>query len=443
MRENIWKLSKYLLLFCLFLISFLFLPGMATDEIWSYGFAYNIANGLIPYRDFNMIVPPVFAIIFSFFLIFSKGIIMFHIGQAFMMTFLSYLLEKLLKEKSWFAILLLLITTPMIYNMPSYNTLCFLWMIILVFLEKNDKNDWGIGIILGLSLLTKQTIGLMLVITSIYLVKNNQTKLRKRLLGLFLPLLIFILYTIFTDCFFEFVDQCILGMFDFCNNITIGFHLYKPLGLIALFCLFIYYYKNKMTTEWYYALAFFSICFPLMEQSHVLLGLFSLLVIALATTTWTIQKQLKHALIIMIVTIPLLTCYLTIKKDPVYPNTIPNLEYRYLDKTYRNNLKTLSTYAKKTQADEIIILQCSAYLFKLTNHLPINKLDLINVGNWGREGSKKIIKELKKKAKDNTLILLNPNELKLDTQLDKEVIKYVMKYGKKVDKVLSFDVYKL
>ena len=234
-----------------------------------------------------------------------------------------------------------------------------------------------------------------------------------------------------------------MGLFDFCNNITIGFHFYKPLCLVTFFCLFLSYYKSKMAKEWYYALGFFSICFPLMEQSQVLLGLFSLLVIALATATWTIPKKLQHALMIMMIAIPLTTCYLTIKKDPFYPNTIPNLEYRYLNETYRNNLQTLSIYAKKSQADEIIILQCSSYLFKLTNSIPINKLDLINIGNWGRNGTQKIINELKEKAKDNIIILLNPNELKLDTQLDKNVIKYVMKYGEKIDRVLSFDVYKL
>ena len=28
------------------------------DEIWNFGFSYNIAKGAIPYRDFNMIVLP-------------------------------------------------------------------------------------------------------------------------------------------------------------------------------------------------------------------------------------------------------------------------------------------------------------------------------------------------------------------------------------------------
>ena len=125
MTKKIQSVGKYIVLFCLFLISYLFLPKVAADETWSYGFAYNIASGLIPYQDFNMIVPPVFAIIFSSLLFFYKGILMFHIEQALMFTIICYMLEKLLKEKYLVPVLLLLVSAPMIYNLPTYNSLVF------------------------------------------------------------------------------------------------------------------------------------------------------------------------------------------------------------------------------------------------------------------------------------------------------------------------------
>lgn len=55
---------KLLLLFAIFfMISFcygvFFLP-LNGDEIWNYGFSYNIAKGLVIYRDFNVMVTPLY-----------------------------------------------------------------------------------------------------------------------------------------------------------------------------------------------------------------------------------------------------------------------------------------------------------------------------------------------------------------------------------------------
>ena len=33
------------------------------DELWNYNFARNIADGLLPYKDFNMVITPLLSII--------------------------------------------------------------------------------------------------------------------------------------------------------------------------------------------------------------------------------------------------------------------------------------------------------------------------------------------------------------------------------------------
>ena len=39
------------------LYTYYFRP-IVDDELYNYGFGFNIATGLIPYKDFSMIIPP-------------------------------------------------------------------------------------------------------------------------------------------------------------------------------------------------------------------------------------------------------------------------------------------------------------------------------------------------------------------------------------------------
>ena len=35
------------------------------DQVWAYGFSYNISRGLLPYRDYNMIIGPLYSLLMS------------------------------------------------------------------------------------------------------------------------------------------------------------------------------------------------------------------------------------------------------------------------------------------------------------------------------------------------------------------------------------------
>lgn len=441
MIKKMQKISKYIILFCLFLISYLFLPKVAADETWSYGFAYNIASGLIPYQDFNMIVPPVFALVFSSLLFFYKGILMFHIEQAIMFTIICYMLEKLLKEKSLIPVLLLLILAPMIYNLPTYNSLCFLETLLLIILEKQNKDDLLIGIVAGLAIFTKQSIGFFLLACCLLLVRKEPKRIIRRVVGVMIITGLITAYLLLIGSFPDFLDQCILGLFDFSKNGHASF--FQPIFIICFFVV-VFFYLKKITVEkeWYYAFAFYSICFPLCDLTHFLMGSLSLLVVLLAKDDKALSINLKVALCLCIVLIPPFNSLITLQGDGKFLSDLKNHEYRYLNKKTYQNLLALREYYHKHKNQEIIILSTPAYLFKLTNNLPINKLDLINVGNWGRNGTEKIITEIEKRRGSSALFLVYKEEAH-DNQIDKEVLHHVRTTGKKVDKVLYFDVYQL
>ncbi len=441
MKRKLFIFGKYFLLFLLFLLSYLFLPVIAADETWSYGFSYNVATGLVPYRDFNMIVPPFFSFLFAIGLVFYKGILMFHIEQALMMTFICYLLEKLAKEKYLLLVLALLVLAPMIYNLPSYNTLCLALVLLLIYLEKNENSDFMIGIILGLTFLTKQSIGGCVFLVGCYLVKTDLRRVLKRLLGFFVPSGLTVCYLIITGSFLPMIDQCILGMFDFSKNAP-AFSI-MPFLVLGVFVLFFFYFKKKKYDfVFFYALAFYSICIPLFDLSHFLAGLFILFFTFLAHSGFSLSFHVKLALWLLIFLIPILNCFLLLQKG-VYPNDISNYEYRYLSEKEYHHLATLRDYYQKNKDKDIVILSSSAYIFKLSNHLKITKLDLINRGNLGVCGTEKIWQEIQKKDPKRTLYFVNEKEIFYDNQIDKEILRRVIKKGKKVDQVMFFDVYQL
>ena len=64
--------KKYIILFLIvFLLTFIFgffFYSIYIDEVWNYGFAYSISKGLIPYKDFNMVITPLYPFLLSFFI---------------------------------------------------------------------------------------------------------------------------------------------------------------------------------------------------------------------------------------------------------------------------------------------------------------------------------------------------------------------------------------
>ena len=53
-------ISCILLFLIILLVNLLLIPNN-MDEIWNYGFSYAIRLGEIPYRDFNMVLPPFYS----------------------------------------------------------------------------------------------------------------------------------------------------------------------------------------------------------------------------------------------------------------------------------------------------------------------------------------------------------------------------------------------
>ena len=127
-RGYLIKILIFILLIVIALVNNYYFTGMyCYDEIWNYGFGYNILSGLIPYKDFNMVITPLFPYLLSFiFKIFGSKLIIYHILIAFIIVGITYLAYKKIGIYSTLIFIALLI-----FSSNGYNTCSLLWLFII------------------------------------------------------------------------------------------------------------------------------------------------------------------------------------------------------------------------------------------------------------------------------------------------------------------------
>lgn len=243
------------ILFCMAIFSVVF-SGILKDEItdldelWNYNTARAIMHGLIPYKEISMITTPLLPFIVSIILkIFGDKLVVFRIVGAILLTaifYLSYVLSYKLTKRRIIGVITSL-TLILLYKNElaiDYNYFILMIMMCVQILEvrkiesiekskiKNKKinmYDVIIGILLGLAICTKQTIGTIISITVILseliLVENKQTFLKYikasivKIISMLSVVMIFLLYLLITNSMTDFINYAILGIRTFTNKI--------------------------------------------------------------------------------------------------------------------------------------------------------------------------------------------------------------------------------
>ena len=430
------KIFKYIVLFVLILLFTLIINPLNLDEIWSYGFTNNIYNGLIPYKDFNMVITPFYPFIMSLiFYIFGNNMLVFYIENTLIIILFIYICSKLLNDKTYLILPLLIFPISIVF--PNYNFFLLFLFILLIYLEKNNKNDYLIGFILSFIFLTKQTVGISLLLVSLYYLKDK--KLFKRFIGFIIPNIIFIIYLFITNSYREFIDLCFLGLFDFGKSNTNVFNMFFFMIIVLLIILVKMIKKDSKKIEYYYLLMFISICIPLFDLYHFSIYLVSFIIICLSN-----GKRIFNYKIIglsLFVGFSLIYIYHSDFDYRFYPNDINLFEYRYISSKNIKYTKKILKYCDKYN-NKVMFIGPNAYYYKLIQGKRIGYLDLINKGNWGYDGSSKLIKKVKSLDKNYVFYVAN-DELGFGKQTDQNLIKYIIKNGNKIDEVEIYDVYKL
>ena len=246
-------------------------PIYNLDEIWNYNFAHEIVRGLIPYKDINMVITPLFPYLIAGLLkIFGDELIVFRVIEALLMTSIFFITYKILNKiqgKKLYSIISVLIIIELYkdYIALDYNFLCLFFVLIIILIEINqiDKNNNDtilnkktdksnsdvalnkqvgpsnekiildkkieilIGVLAALTICTKQTIGIFISLVSMiepFLINcnnnNRKSALKRsllRLLGIISVCILFAIYLILTKSFNDFINYAVLGIKTFNN----------------------------------------------------------------------------------------------------------------------------------------------------------------------------------------------------------------------------------
>ena len=390
------KNKKYILIFFLTFISLTLLGTLQIidlDEIWTYGFSYNISKGLIPYKDFNMVIGPLYSFVFSLFL-YKNSLLIFKLTHIAIYSLIITLIYKKIDKKIIFIILLLYVQATMF----MYNAFtAMLVVLILYLLDSNNKHkEIFIGLIIGFIIMTKHNVGITLLL--VYLI-TSKNKL-KALTSFLLPVIITIIVLIINHSFFDYINFCYLGLGNFFDNLSID-----PLATIISIVYIIYllktYIKEK-DIKILYLFAYLFILIPLIEGVHLLIFTIPFAYYVL------VKNDNKKIITTMIKTIAITgsiinSINLYNRTELVLDNNY--LKYSIMIKGTSNYLYNYSKYINNIEGNVYLLLK-DAYLIKLYNNNTLTFYDLINKGNLGKD-EYKYIKIMDKECKKTkcTIIL--------------------------------------
>lgn len=471
------------------------------DELWQYSFANNIANGLVPYRDFNIIVTPLFSFVGALFLkIFTNQLIVMRIFDTLIFALILYLAYKifsLLKINKLNSFIYTFILYLLFYYDlgVEYNYLVLLITLISLYIELYNINkremfeikyDLLLGILIGLCILTKHSIGAIISFVfvfykAIFIQNKEQFKvfikiLIHRSIGVVIPVLIFFVYLLVNNALNDFINYAILGIAEFKNKVLYTelfktpnkliniFSCLVPITLTSIITLFSGRREEKyrnITIIILYSLAAFVGVFPIANTGHFIvygyIGGMATIYILDRFINFIINKiKINNKILKFIQSFVLGVCIVFIcfyivnrasnlislyKNENICTNELKHYYGILAENVKITNIRTVGEYIKNLNAKgkEVLILDSAATIYML----PIDKYnkdyDLFNKGNFGKNGEDRLINEIT--LKKNTQYLILKDDYKKNWQTPIDIINFVKNQKTKIGEIELFDIY--
>ncbi len=219
-----WNLLVFYFIAFILLIWFHVHGIIYYDEGYILHAAMQTANGLVPYRDFDMVYTPIsFASVALFFKLFGQSVLVGRIVALLISVFSLYAIYRIWKLLQGRTLLLILgssffvVWGPMHINFPwpTMYGLCFtLYTLLFVLygLLKNRKYYFWAGVFSTLIFLSKQNFGIAIPLITLGSITFLDRKywyenFKIYSIGFLLILLVFIIYLTSTNSFIPFVQS--------------------------------------------------------------------------------------------------------------------------------------------------------------------------------------------------------------------------------------------
>ena len=498
------QFSIFALSLVLFLVARLTAPATDLDEVWNYNTANAFAMGLIPYKQVSMITTPLLPMINSIFLkIVFNGIITYRVLMgivfALIVLFIYLIIRELSSKKLLSYICAFFIGTLLIKKfLLDYNYLFLLISLVIAFLEirdikKNENFNFNhnlcVGLLTGLAFLTKQTIGLLLIIVVIFEVfiymkkigfDLKITKFIKligvRIFGMMIPITMFLIYLGVNGAFNDFINYAIKGVKEFSNSIPYyrllnstdyKIAIISRLFIIVYGSLFITFIlecvKNKKMKDELMNIYILAICsipviaiiYPISDDFHLIVAsVYALIIIAylfilvLKKIDGFIKIDIfyKKLLLIGILFIIILISFknliiernINVKENVLLPFKHYEGIYvpEYLSKRISDVTDKVRSYSNSGR--ESIIIDAEAAIYDIVLNRYKKNYDMLLIGNIGENGVEKIINEIK--DSHNVYYFVKNPQYALNWQLPEDIVDYIRNNLKYHETVSVFDV---
>lgn len=511
-KEKIKEISKDFILFIFIAVMVFSIiainPISNLDEIWNYNTARAITQNLIPYKDISMITTPLLPMITALFLkLIANEVIVSRVLASVLWGGVLFSIFKILKllikeENTCLIIIALLGLLFRDCYCIDYNILSLMFSLIILYIElknidkphfENNKTDFLIGILAGLTVCTKQSIGAILAIIvvgyKIIFVQNKKEFIEylktafKRIIGILIPIILVLIYLIVTNSLQDFINYAVLGISTFSNKIPYAklmnndkkeiqiLSRIMPFILLAMAVLTIVLQNkkkkenignidNKILTMLIYSLSTIIIMYPISDEIHFLIastitfiGLAYILYLLGIAIYNKINLQSKKkiykitSLMISIIAIAFIavrgieniTEYTKQEKN----ETIEHYKNIQISEYLQERINEIDNFILEQEKEnkKVYILDAEAAIYMI----PINNYnkdyDMFLKGNIGKDGQEGQIQKIKQKE-TNEIILIRKRNLQSNWQTPTEVVNYVRENLEFMGEVSIYEVYR-
>lgn len=511
-KEKIKAISKDFILFIFIAVMVFSIiainPISNLDEIWNYNTARAITQNLIPYKDISMITTPLLPMITALFLkLIANEVIVSRVLASVLWGGVLFSIFKILKllikeENTCLIIIALLGLLFRDCYCIDYNILSLMFSLIILYIElknidkphfENNKTDFLIGILAGLTVCTKQSIGAILAIIvvgyKIIFVQNKKEFIEylktafKRIIGILIPMILVFIYLIATNSLQDFINYAVLGISTFSNKIPYAqlmnndkkeiqiLSRIMPFILLAMAVLTIVLQNkkkkenignidNKILTMLIYSLSTIIIMYPISDEIHFLIAgtitfiglayILYLLGIAIYNKINLQSKKKIYKITSLLISIILIafiavrgieniTEYIKQEKN----ETIEHYKNIQISEYLQERINEIDNFILEQEKEnkKVYILDAEAAIYMI----PINNYnkdyDMFLKGNIGKDGQEGQIQKIKQKE-TNEIILIRKRNLQSNWQTPTEVVNYVRENLEFMGEVSIYEVYR-
>ena len=449
-------------------------PIEVGDEIWNFGFVYKMSNGLLPYKDLNIIVTPLFHIIgVAFLKVFGKSLLSFKIYNIVICLTTYFTMFKIFKNLNIkkensiiYLLLIFLITSGIAVSGANYNLLAIEFVLITILLVvKNKQNYIVYGLLIFATALTKQNIGIYLAIGLTGYILVNRIDIIKKVFKMYITVclsgIIFLFVLNKIGILYDFYSYTFAGIMEFKNN-NFTLTIYTVIFLLEiLMCMFNVYVinnkkikidksiKNNVVNILVISIPMLLVAYPIFNWFHIMTSflIMPLSFIYLLDQTFLKDIITKEKIVIFLLFIFILIkiivtmngiCDMKIIKDKTSP-----YYGALISKKNEENTNKIIQYILQNRENNIDtkILSYDAMSYTILTGGNNKKIDLPFLGNLGKDGENGLIEEIKQLR--NTKILIKTNEEDVFWQESKKTREYIKNNYIKEGTIEDFDIYRV